>query len=381
MRDKILIVDDAALNRDLLSDILSELFDPVCLENGEEAIEYLKKNHKQVAVMLLDLMMPGIDGYQVIEYMKEKELMEEIPVLIISVEATPDVERKCLKMGVSDFIRKPFDSISVTRRVKNITDLFMYKRGLEAKVKKQTEALRRKNQKLLEQAQRARENNETIIDILGTVVEYRNLESGEHIKRVKEFTRILATEMALQHPEYDLTPGRIDVISAASALHDIGKIAISDSILLKPSKLTAEEFEIMKRHTTRGSEIIEQVEGAWDSDYGKACYEICRYHHERFDGRGYPDGLKGDEIPISAQIVSVADVYDALVSKRVYKKAYSAEVAYNMIMNNECGVFAPSLKACFEKARGKMEALSSYYHNYHIEEDEDGLCLREVKVE
>ena len=152
MRDKILIVDDAALNRDLLSDILSELFDPVCLENGEEAIEYLKKNHKQVAVMLLDLMMPGIDGYQVIEYMKEKELMEEIPVLIISVEATPDVERKCLKMGVSDFIRKPFDSISVTRRVKNITDLFMYKRGLEAKVKKQTEALRRKNQKLLEQA-------------------------------------------------------------------------------------------------------------------------------------------------------------------------------------------------------------------------------------
>lgn len=207
-----------------------------------------------------------------------------------------------------------------------------------------------------ELARRLEENNRNIIDVLGTVVEYRNLESGDHIQRVKEYTRIIAEQIMADCPEYGLTRHFIDVMVPASALHDVGKIAISDSILLKPGKLTAEEFEEMKTHTTKGCAILENIEGAWSEEYKKICYDICRHHHERFDGRGYPDGLSGDDIPIAAQIVSIADVYDALISKRVYKDAYDKGQAFEMIMNGECGVFSPKLLAALTKVRHKLEA-------------------------
>lgn len=208
------------------------------------------------------------------------------------------------------------------------------------------------------QKQRLKEINNDIIDILSTVVEFRSVESGDHIQRIKGFTKIMLKYVNEMYDEVNYTPELIDVISSASAMHDIGKVAIPDSILLKPGKLTAEEFEEMKTHTTRGCDILESMENLQDERYYKYSYEICRYHHERFDGRGYPDGLKGDDIPLEAQIVSVADVYDALISKRVYKDAYSLDEAYQMILNGECGIFSPRLMECFKRAKEEMENFS-----------------------
>ena len=202
-----------------------------------------------------------------------------------------------------------------------------------------------------------RENNQQIIDMLGTVVEYRNLESGEHIKRVKGYTGILAECAMKEYPEYGLTEEKIHTIVAASSLHDIGKITIPDSILLKPGRLTEDEYEYMKSHTIRGCELLDEIDQEWEPDYKKVSYEICRHHHERYDGKGYPDGLKGEEIPISAQLVSVADVYDALVNERCYKDAYSPDEAYRMIINGECGVFSPKLMEVFRKVRRDFEEM------------------------
>lgn len=207
---------------------------------------------------------------------------------------------------------------------------------------------------LQKQAQELRRMNERIIETMSNVVEFRNLESGDHVRRVKDFTRILAEYMAALCPEYHLGREDVDVIAAASAMHDVGKIAISDAILLKPGRLTEEEFALMKTHTIKGCEIIEMLEDIQESEYGRASYEICRYHHERYDGKGYPEGLSGEDIPIAAQIVSVADVYDALVSERCYKNAYTPAQAYDMIMRGECGQFSPKLLLCLEKAAGKF---------------------------
>ncbi|MBD5534103.1 MAG: response regulator [Lachnospiraceae bacterium] len=355
MHRKILIVDDSDINRGILTEILEDEHPVMVAVDGREALDLLEEFHDDIAVVLLDLMMPEMDGFAVLEVMKKRGWMEKIPVLVITGEDSVEIERKSFEYGASDFVRKPFDNILVKRRVNNITDLYMYKDRLEHKVEEQTKTLQEQNELLKVQADRLKENNARILDALGTIVESRNLESGEHIKRVKDFTRILAEELMKDYPEYELTPDKVEVIVSASSMHDIGKIAIPDNILLKPARLTQEEFECMKTHTTRGCDILKSIKGAWDDKYGEACYEICRYHHERYDGRGYPDGLVGEEIPISAQIVSVADVYDALVSERVYKSAYSKDEAFHMIMRGECGTFSPKLLNCFKNARKQME--------------------------
>lgn len=222
------------------------------------------------------------------------------------------------------------------------------RRHLEELVALQTSVLQK-------QAQELRRMNERIIETMSNVVEFRNLESGDHVRRVKDFTRILAGYAAKLYPEYHLNEEDVDVITAAAAMHDVGKIAISDAILLKPGRFTKEEFEVMKTHTVKGCEIIEMLGDVQESEYVRISYQICRYHHERYDGRGYPEGLKGEEIPIAAQIVSVADVYDALVSERCYKQAYTPAEAYDMIMRGECGQFSPKLLVCLEKAREEFE--------------------------
>ena len=223
------------------------------------------------------------------------------------------------------------------------------KRHLEELVKLQTSVLHM-------QALELQRMNERIIETLSNVVEFRNLESGDHVKRVKRFTNILARYVAQTYSEYGLDDESVAVITAAAAMHDVGKIAISDTILLKPGKLTEQEFEIMKTHTTKGCEILDMLGDIQQGEYGRASYDICRYHHERYDGGGYPEGLKGEEIPIAAQIVSVADVYDALVSERCYKGAYPPEKAYDMIMGGECGQFSPKLLSCLASAREEFEA-------------------------
>ena len=337
MRNIVLVVDDMEINRELLAEILKDEYDVIMVENGKQALEYMENRNQEIAVVLLDLIMPEMDGFEVLKVMQEKMWIDKIPVLVI---------------------HKPFDNALVRKRVENVVSLFQYQRELEEKVAEQTETLREQYKLLKVQAERLKQSNDNIIDILGTVVEHRNLESGEHVRRVKGYTKIMAEEIAREYPEYGLTPEKIGIIVSASALHDLGKIAIPDSILLKPGRFTKEEFECMKTHTVKGCEIVSSIEGVWDEEYAKIGYEISRYHHERYDGRGYPDGLKGEEIPISAQLVSVADVYDALVNERVYKDALPKDKAFEMIVNGECGTFSPKLMVCFRKARDRFESLA-----------------------
>ena len=358
MRNKILIVDDVELNRAMIGTILEEDYTIVEADNGETALEILDAMKDEIAAILLDLIMPKMDGFQVLEELNRTGIVKKIPVLIISGENSAENEHRCFELGIADFIGKPFNNLIVKRRVRNVADFYNYKNTLEEKVAEQTAVLRKAYKTLKAQTEKLKMRNQEIIEVLGTVVEYRNLESGEHVQRVKGYTRILAECFMREYPEYKLTQEKIDMIVSASALHDIGKIAIPDSILQKPGRLTKDEYEYMKSHTTRGNEIIDSIKSGWDQDARQVSYEIIRHHHERYDGKGYPDGLEGDHIPISAQFVSVADVYDALVNERCYKDAYSPEAAYHMIVRGECGVFSPKIMDCFRKVRKEFEELA-----------------------
>lgn len=358
MRNKILIVDDSFINRELLTEMLEDEYEVITCENGLQALELMEENYNELAIILLDLVMPVLDGVGFLKALQNKPIMKDIPILVISGETNVETEIKCFDYGVFDFIKKPFDNRLVKKRIKNAVDLYMYKNNLEERVAEQTSVISEQYNLLKHQADQLAKSNVSIIEILGTIVEYRNLESGEHIQRVKSYTRILGEQLMEDYPEYNLTSKQLNVIVSASALHDVGKIAIPDSILLKPGRLTKEEFEYMKEHTTKGCEIINNIRGVWSEEYARASYEICRHHHERYDGRGYPDGLLGENIPISAQLVAVADVYDVLVNERVYKSAFSADKAFNMIINGECGTFSPKLMDCFTKCRDRFESLA-----------------------
>ena len=359
MRNKILIVDDVDINREILRSTLEDEYTILEAENGKQALEIVDQEAKNMAAILLDLVMPEMDGTQVLEELNRREVIGKVPVLVISGDHTVEVQKKCFELGISDFIAKPFNNAIIKQRVKNTAEFFDYKLKLEDKVAEQTNVLRKAYRTLQIQAEHLKKKNQQIIEMLGTVVEYRSTESGEHIQRVKGYTRILAEAVMEDYPEYELTKEKIDIIESVSALHDIGKIAIPDRILLKPGRLTSEEFEYMKSHTIRGCELLDSIKEDWNDDTMKYAYEICRHHHERYDGKGYPDGLVGDEIPICAQLVSVADVYDALVNERCYKDAFSKEDAYRMIITGECGVFSPKLMESFRKVRPAFEKLAN----------------------
>ncbi len=346
----ILIADDADVNRGILGAIFEEQFRILEAEDGEETIELLDKHREHIVMLFLDLMMPKKTGLEVMEYMKNKGYMDTIPVIMITGEATAETDVKAYEYGASDIIYKPFQTKVVMRRTINIMELFENRLNLEKKLEERTKALV-DSQKQLEK------NNEFLINALSSVVEFRSLESGEHIRRVRFFTRILLNILQKFYPEYNLTTDQIDQIVNASAVHDIGKIAIPDNILLKPGKLTASEFEEMKKHTTYGCQLLENFKQE-ESDFYRYCYDICRHHHERYDGKGYPDGLVGEDIPIWAQVVSIVDVYDALVSKRVYKTPYATDEADRMIHDGECGVFSPKILKCFDLAKDDLFASS-----------------------
>lgn len=359
MKSTVLIVDDAEINRAILQEMLEEKYNVLTAENGLEAIDIIKQKLDSISVVLLDLMMPKVDGFGVLDFLNENNLLKRIPVVIISGDSSVENEMKCFSYGIVDFIRKPFNEQLVKLRIGNVCDLYIFKNKLEDKVAEQTQKLNEQFMLVKQQAAKLAESNQKIVDILGTVVESRNLESGQHIQRVKNYTRILAEQMMIDFPEYGIDRHMIDVMVPASALHDVGKIAIPDSILLKPARLTADEFEIMKTHTTQGCQLLNNIKDAWDEEYSKMSYEICRHHHEKYDGKGYPDGLVGDDIPIAAQIVSIADVYDALVNERCYKDAFSKEQAYKMITTGECGAFSPKILESFGKVRTLFEAVGA----------------------
>lgn len=358
---KILIVDDIKLNREMLTNILKDEYEIVEANNGVEAWEIIIKERKSLFAVLLDLNMPEMDGFQVIEKMRQNKLMDSIPVLIISVENQKETERKCLELGVADFISKPFDNLIVKKRVQNIVNYYTYKNHLEEKVENQMITLRKQYKVLQVQADKLQKKNDEIINIVGNVAEYRSLESGNHIRRVKQYTRILGEYVKDNYPEYGITKEKLDIIVSASALHDIGKVAIPDSILLNPGRLTDDEFDYLRSHTIRGCELLEDFKNVWSEEYLKVGKEICRSHHERYDGKGYPDGLVGDEIPISAQLVSIVDVYDAMTNERFYKGALAIERVFYMITNGECGIFSPKLLEAFRKVKPKFEEMAMAY--------------------
>ncbi len=344
-KQQILIVDDEEVNREILGWVFQSEYEVLEAENGQDAVEKIEGS-ENIVLILLDVIMPVLDGFGVLEYMRTHDLSDKIPVVLITGETVENSEDQAYSYGVADVMHKPFFPHIVKRRAENIIELYQNKKNMERRLKEQEEAIMAQNKKI-------RESNEFMIDALSSVVEFRSLETGEHIKRIKYFTRIMLKYLMKYFPKYGLTDAQVDEIARAAALHDIGKIGIPDAILLKPGRLTPEEFETMKTHTTIGCDILEKFrnEQTDEDEFYRYCYDICRYHHERWDGNGYPDHLVGDEIPISAQIVAVADVYDALVSNRVYKSAYATNIAYDMIINGECGQFSPDVMECFSLAK------------------------------
>lgn len=340
IRQQILIVDDSELNREILSEMLHTDFRILEAEDGAQALEMLQQQGTGISLVLLDIIMPVLDGFGVLSYMAREHIIEDIPVIMISSDDSEKNIRRAYELGVSDYISRPFDAKVVYQRVFNTIKLYAKQRRLITLV--------------TDQIYEKEKSSRMMVSILSQIVEFRNGESGLHVRHINILTEMLLDRLMQKTGRYHLNWNEQYLITLASSLHDIGKIGIDEKILNKPGRLTAEEFEEMKKHTVIGEEILCSLELYQNELLVKVAREICRWHHERYDGRGYPDGLKGEEIPISAQVVSLADVYDALVSDRVYKKAYSHEKAIQMILNGECGVFNPLLLECLLDIKDKI---------------------------
>ena len=337
---QLLVVDDSEMNREILKEILGKEYRILEACDGEEALKMLEQYGPEISLVLLDIIMPKMDGFEVLAYMNRDKWIEDIPVIMISSEGSESYIRRAYELGASDYISRPFDAKVVYQRVINMIKLYAKQRRLIHLV--------------TDQIYEKEKNNRMMTGILSQIVEFRNGESGLHVLHINILTQLLLEKLMRKSENYDLSWSQQHMIATASALHDIGKIGIDEKILNKPGKLTKEEFEAMKQHTIIGARMLDRLEMYHDEEMMKYAYEICRWHHERYDGKGYPDGLKGEEIPISAQVVSLADVYDALVSDRVYKKAYSHEKAMEMILNGECGIFNPLLLECLVEIQDKV---------------------------
>ena len=339
LKPKILIADDSAMNRAILVEMLGDGYDVIEAENGREAVRVLQ-SAPEIDLLLLDIMMPEMDGFEVLEQMKRYGWIDEVPVVMISAENGSAYVERAYDLGATDFISRPFDMAIVRRRVTNTLMLYTKQKQLVGLVARQVY----ENQK----------SNNLMINILSHIVEFRNGESGSHVLHIHTATELILNHLVKKTDKYKLSAADIAMIGTASSLHDIGKINIPEEILNKPGRLTKEEFDIMKTHTTIGAHILENLPFQQDEPLVKVSYEICRWHHERWDGRGYPDGLKGEEIPIAAQVVALADVYDALTSERCYKKAFDHDTAVRMILNGECGTFNPLLMECLTEVADEL---------------------------
>lgn len=337
-KNVILIVDDIEINRVILAETFRENYDILEAENGEEALKIIDSDERVVAV-LLDLLMPVMSGIDVLREMNKSGKINNIPVFIVTAANDDPMLMAAYNLGATDIISKPIMPDFIKCRINNVIELYRHRYDLESLLEEKVDKLNLINQ--------------SMIETLANTIEFRDGESGEHVKRISSLSKKLLIKLCKMYPEYYLPKAEIDKISSASILHDVGKIAIPDSILNKPGRLTKEEFEIMKSHSVKGCEILSHIPNLLDEDTYKYSYDICRHHHERWDGKGYPDGLAGDEISIWAQAVSIVDVYDALISPRVYKAPFPHDVAVKMIYNGECGTFNPKILEAFNEAIGK----------------------------
>ena len=347
-KQKILIADDSEMNRALLAEILKEQYDVAEAENGAEAISLLSTQRADFSLLLLDIMMPEMDGLEVLACINKYHWNDTLAVIMISADDSPANIKRAYDLGAFDYISRPFDLTIVQRRISNTMFLYARQQRLEKII--------------AEQLQEQEKNNELMISILSHIVEFRNGESGLHILRVNTITKYLLKQLVQRTDQYFLSKADISLISTASPLHDIGKISIPDTILNKPGRLTAEEFEVIKTHAMVGADMLSDLPiEQQEAPLVKVASEIYRWHHERYDGNGYPDGLKGEEIPIAAQVVALADVYDALTSERCYKKAYSHEESLKMILEGQCGAFNPALLLCLEEIADLLESEFSFF--------------------
>ena len=383
-KQKILIADDSEMNRELLTAILEEEYDIIQAKDGVQAVDCLQKHAEEISLLLLDIVMPKMDGFEVLSYMNKEHWIEAIPVVIISSENSPVYIKRGYDLGVTDFIGKPFDAKMVLRRSANAILLGAKQRRMTSIVSNQIYE-REKSSKLM-------------INILSHIVEFRNGESGLHVLHIQTITEMLLCQLVQkENNRYALSKEQIRMITTASALHDIGKISIPDEILNKPGRLTAEEFAVIKGHSMAGANMLSELPlDQKEEPLVKTAYEICRWHHERYDGGGYPDGLKGEEIPVSAQVVALADVYDALTSERCYKDAYSHEKAIEMILAGQCGAFNPLMLECLldissslkkkmgykSKERYEQTDLSDIASRFHdFEMDSSEKIVQQLEVE
>ncbi len=336
----ILVVDDSEINRIMLMEMLKNSYDIIEASNGEEAIALIKAYGYKIDLILLDIVMPVMDGFQMLRIMNQNDWINHIPVIMISAESDDSSIKNAYDLGVTDYIQRPYRSYSIHKRIDNTLKLYSKQKILLDIAK--------------EQVFQKEKDSRMMINILGHIVEFRNSESGMHVHHIQTITRLILRNLVSISDKYNLSDNDILQICTASALHDIGKITIDDKILNKPGRLTKEEFEIMKTHTSAGAEMLKELPVYQKKTLVNLAYQICRWHHERYDGKGYPDGLKGEEIPISAQVVSIADVYDALTSERCYKKAFSHEKAMEMIFDGQCGTFNPLLLECLKNIQNDI---------------------------
>lgn len=341
--EKVLIVDDSDINREILSAILKNQYEIIEAASGEQCIEKIKSEGEEISLILLDLIMPGMSGFDVLNYLNDNRLIGKIPVITITGDESDNSVREAYEKGVSDYITRPFDARVVYRRVSNTVNLYSRQKSLIREIEKEA------NEKW--------QNRTMLVEILSQIIEFRDGDESDcnHAGHMLDLSRRLLERLIVKTDKYAVAGREIELISTASALHDIGKVAIDKNIVGKKGRLTAEEFETMKTHTIIGEEMLNNIPAYSDDPLIKYAKEICRWHHERYDGKGYPDGLKGDDIPVSAQVVSVCDVYDALISKRPYKPAYPREKAIKMIRDGECGAFNPLLVECLIETESSPE--------------------------
>lgn len=347
-KNTILVVDDIEMNRAILGEIFKDEYEIIEAENGLKALEIIDQNKDKIASIFLDIIMPVMGGIEVMKEMNEKGLANKIPVFFITSDNSEDTMKQGYDLGVVDIIQKPINPYFIKRRIGNIIELYKARERLTDVVHSQAQEIIKKSEEIIEL-------NYSFIETLSTAIEFRDCESGEHVRRMHDLTAFLLKNLKGYVKNADFDDDTIEEIATAAIMHDLGKITIPDAILNKPAKLTFDEFEIMKTHTVKGCEILERIPKYNVNTVFKYAYDICRHHHERWDGNGYPDKLKGEEIPIWAQVVAVADVYDALTAERVYKKAFDHETAINMILNGECGVFNPELLECVKSYEKEIE--------------------------
>lgn len=358
---KLLVADQTEINRSILYSIFASQFELLQADGSEFAYQLLLEHHDEISMVLIHESIAARFTPEAVRTLSSLKIFDYIPVILILDSQSSHINKHHLSVPFCDVLNSPINPYIAKKRIANLIELFSTRTEMEDLVNAQTKKILEQNQRLKNQQKKINTINNDMLDTLSTVIEYRDVESGRHIHRIRRFTEALLRVFAERYPKYGLTEEKIELISSASSIHDIGKIAIPDSILLSPRRLTYDEFRIMKQHTIKGCEILEQLDAVEKNEYYRYCYDICRYHHEKWDGLGYPDGISGDRIPIWAQVVSMADCYDALTSERPYKTAFSHEQAVEMIRNGACGAFSDEMMECFTIVLPEFKALAIEY--------------------